>query len=242
MLILRLGGDKHLITATLSSVLAHLARRSTSNSSPMTTFSAPSIQVVWSWIQRLGPFGPGLVGLAGSAPFVHLPPGTADACLILFCTGGHESWAYYASMITLGEILGAYLTYRLAEKAGREILDKKLGKERADKVHENFVKHGFITVFSGAIAPPGFPFTPVQMAAGVLHYPRKKFFTALGTGRGLRFFTEAFLGRTYGPQMIAWYSVHARPVIHVLITLTVIAGLAGSIYYTYVRQKKRTAS
>lgn len=207
----------------------------------MTIFSAPSIQVVWSWIQRLGPFGPGLVGLAGSAPFVHLPPGTADACLILFCTGGHESWAYYASMITLGEILGAYLTYRFAEKAGREILDKKLGKERADKVHAHFEKHGFITVFGGAIAPPGFPFTPVQMAAGILHYPRKKFFMALGTGRSLRFFTEAFLGRTYGPQMIAWYSSHSRLTISALIALAVIAAIAV-ICFKHVQQKKSMAT
>ena len=208
----------------------------------MTNLSAPSIQLVWSWIQRLGPFGPGLVGFVGSTPFVHLPPGTADACLVLFCTGGPELWAYYALMITLGEILGAYLTYRLAEKGGRELLEKKLGKERADKVHEHFKKHGFITIFGGAIAPPGFPFCPVQMAAGILHYPRKKFFTALGTGRSLRFFTEAFLGRTYGPQMIAFHSRHSQSANNTLIALAVIAIIAAVIYFTYARHKKLTAS
>lgn len=203
----------------------------------MTTFSAPSIQLVWSWTQRLGPFGPGLVGLADNAPFVHLPPGIADACLILLCKAGHESWVYYALMITLGEVLGAYFTYRLAEKGGRELLDRKLGKERADKVHEQLEKHGFIAVFSGALAP-GLPFIPVQMAAGILHYPRKKFFTALGAGRSVRFFTEAFLGRTYGASMIDFYSRHHRVANYALISLALIASIAGAVYMARVRPKK----
>jgi len=207
----------------------------------MTSLLTGTFGTLWNWIQRLGPYGPILLGVAGGAPFVHLPPGSVDVLLVLFCTAGHKSWAYYALMITLGEILGAYLTYRMAEKGGRAILEKKLGKERADKVHEHFEKHGFITVFSGAIAPPGFPFAPVQMAAGILHYPRKKFFTALGTGRSIRFFTEAFLGRTFGPQLIAWYSVHARPVIHILLAVTVIAGIAAVLYFKYGRQKESSA-
>lgn len=207
----------------------------------MTAFPAPAIQAVWSWIQRLGPFGPGLVGLADNAPFVRLPPGTADACLILFCNAAHESWAWYALMITLGEICGAYLTYRLAEKGGRGLLDRKLGKERADKIHEELQKHGFIAVFSGAIVP-GLPFTPVQMAAGILHYPRKKFFTALGAGRSLRFFTEAFLGRTYGADMIAFYSRHYRVANYTLISLAVLAGIAGAVYLIHVRLKKQTTN
>ena len=207
----------------------------------MTSLLTGSFGTLWNWIQRLGPYGPVLLGVAGGAPFVHLPPGSVDVLLVLFCTAGHKSWAYYALMITLGEMLGAYFTYRIAEKGRRELLEKKLGKERADKVHQHFEKHGFITVFSGAIAPPGFPFTPVQMAAGILRYPRKKFFTALGTGRGLRFFTEAFLGRTYGPQIIAWYSSHSRLTISALIALAVIAAIAV-ICFKHVQQKKSMAN
>lgn len=207
----------------------------------MTSLLSGSFGTLWNWIQRLGLYGPILLGVAGGAPFVHLPPGSVDVLLILFCTAGHKSWAYYAVMITLGEIFGAYLTYRMAEKGGRELLEKKLGKERADKIRDQFEKHGFITVFSGAIAPPGFPFTPVQMAAGILRYPRKKFFTALGTGRSVRFFTEAFLGKTYGPQMIAWYSAHSRLATGGLIALAVIAGIAV-IYFKYGQQKKSMAN
>jgi len=207
----------------------------------MTRLSMPSLVTLWGWIQHLGPFGPILLGVAGSIPFVPVPSGTVDVLLILFSTGGHKSWVYYAFMITAGQLLGAYLTYRMAEKGGRTVLEKRLGKERADKIHNDFRKHGFITVFSGALAPPGVPFVPLSMAAGVLHYPRKKFFTALGTGRSLRFFTEAFLGRTYGPQMIAWYSGHARPVNHALIALTVIAGIVTAIWFKYGRRKKSEA-
>jgi membrane protein YqaA with SNARE-associated domain len=187
----------------------------------------------------LGPIGLLLLGIADSGPFIDVPPGSVDTFLVLLCAGSHELWAFYALMATLGEVIGGYLTYCIAEKGGQETLEKKAGKARAEKIYKAFEKHGFITVFGGAIAPPPFPFSPVPMAAGIMQYPRRKFFLALAAGRGLRFFTEAFLGRTYGRQMIAFFSTHYQAAMNTLIALAVAAGIGVLIYYKHGHGQKK---
>ena len=176
---------------------------------------------MWKWIHRLG--GPGLIllGLADNAPFISAPAGSVDVFVILLSAHRHEWWAYYAFMATVGEVLGGYLAYRLAEKGGQETLEKKVGKPRAEKVYKHFEKRGFRTVFTGSILPPPFPFTPVLMAAGIMQYPRKKFLSALTAGRALRFFAVAYLGRIYGQQMIGFFSRHYRPMLYILIAMAV---------------------
>ena len=196
---------------------------------------------VWKWIRRLG--GPGLIllGLADSAPFVSAPPGSTDVFVILLSAHRHESWAYFAFMATVGEVVGGYLTYRLAEKGGQETLERKVGKPRAEKIYKQFEKHGFVTVFGGSILPPPFPFTSVLMAAGVMQYPDKKFLSALTVGRAVRFFAIAFIGRIYGQQMISFFSRHYRPALYALIALAVAAGASALIYYEWYRPKRQRA-
>ena len=192
---------------------------------------------VWKWIRRLG--GPGLIllGLADSAPFISAPPGSTDVFVILLSAHHHESWAYYAFMATVGEVLGGYLTYRLAEKGGQQTLEKKMGKPRAEKIYKQFEKRGWMTVFTGAILPPPFPFSYVPMAAGVMQYPSKKFLSALTAGRAVRFFAIAYLGRIYGRQMISFFSRHYRQSLYVLIALAVMAGIGALIYFKWYRPK-----
>ena len=183
--------------------------------------------------------GPGLIllGFADSAPFIDAPPGSVDVCVILLSGHHPQSWAYYAFMATVGEVLGGYLAYRLAEKGGQETLERKVGKPRAEKIYKHFEKRGFMTVFTGSILPPPFPFTPVLMAAGVMQYPPKKFLPALTAGRAVRFFAGAYFGRFYGQQMIDFCSRHYRPMMYVLIALAVAAGIGALVYFKWYRPK-----
>ncbi len=192
---------------------------------------------VWKWMHRLG--GPGLIllGIADNAPFFSAPPGSVDLFVILLSAHHPEWWFYYAFMATVGEVLGGYLTYRLAVKGGQEALEKKIGKARAEKFYRGFEKHGGMTVFTGAILPPPFPYTPVLMAAGIMQYPSKKFLYALTAGRGLRFFAEAYLARIYGGQMIAFFSRNYRPAMYILIGLAVAAGIGALVYFKWYRPK-----
>jgi membrane protein YqaA with SNARE-associated domain len=190
---------------------------------------------VWKWIHHLG--GPGLIllGLADNTPFVSAPAGSVDVFLIVLAAHHQEWWAYYAFMATAGEVLGGYLTYRLAKKGGQHTLERKVGKPRAEKIYKLFEKRGFLTVFTGSILPPPFPFTPVLMAAGVMQYPRKEFFSALTAGRAVRYFGVAYLGRIYGRQVIGFFSRYYEPMLYILIALAVTAGIGALLYFKWYR-------
>ena len=185
----------------------------------------------WRWIRHLG--GPGLIllGLADNTPFVSAPPGSVDVLVILLSAVNHDLWGYYAFMATVGEVVGGYLTYRLAEKGGQETLEKKAGKARAGKLYRQFEKHGFLTLFVGSVLPPPFPFTSLLVTAGVMQYPQRRFISVLAIGRSLRFFTVAFLGRTYGHELAAFFSRHYQPMVYVLLSLVFTAGIGFLIYF-----------
>jgi len=194
---------------------------------------------VWTWMHGLGGLGLVLLGLADNTPFVSAPPGSEDVFLILLSAHHRQWWVYYALMATVGEVLGGYLGYRLAAKGGQETFEKKVGKPRAEKIYKQFEKRGFLTMFTGSILPPPFPFSPMVMAAGVMQYPRKKFLSALFTGRTTRFLIEAFLGRVYGQQMIAFFSRHYRPLLYVLIAVLVTAGVGTVVYFKWYKPKQK---
>jgi uncharacterized membrane protein YdjX (TVP38/TMEM64 family) len=142
-------------------------------------------------------------------------------------------------MNTVGEVLGGYLTYRLSKKGGKQTLERKVGKLRAEMVYRGFEKFGSITVLAGALLPPPFPFTTVLMTAGVMQYPRKKFLSALMVGRAVRFFAVAWLGRIYGQQMIGFFSRNYRALVCLLIAIAVAAGIGALIYFLWYRPMKR---
>jgi len=192
-------------------------------------------ELTWKWMQRLGVPGLVLLGIAGNTPFISAPAGSVDVFVILLSAHRHEWWVYYAFMATLGEVLGGYLAYRLAAKGSQATLERKVGKPRAEKIYKHFEKHGFMTVFTGSVLPPPFPFTSVVMAAGVMQYPSNRFFSALTAGRAVRFFSVAYLGRIYGRQMIGFFSRHCPPMLYVLVSLAVTAGIGALVYFMWYR-------
>jgi membrane protein YqaA with SNARE-associated domain len=195
---------------------------------------------VWRWILRLGAPGLILVGLIDNS--VIPIPGGMDIFVILLTAHRRGWWIVYALTATLAAMLGGYVTYRLARKGGKEGLEKKIGLSRAQKVYRRFAKRGFSTVLLGAMIPPPFPMVPVLMAAGVLQYSRRKFLTALGIGRGIRFLAVAFLGRVYGTAIVGWLSRYYRPFLDVLIAAGVVGGIAAIVYFKWYRPRHQRAT
>lgn len=198
-------------------------------------FSAQS--EVWNWIHRLGGVGLILLGLADNS--VVPLPGSMDVFTILLSAHNRPWWPYYGAMATLGAVLGGYLTYRLAEKGGEETLERKVGKQRAEKVYRKFEKQGGFWVFLGSVLPPPFPIVPVLMAAGVMQYPKRKFVAALSAGRGVRFFAVAYVGHIYGKAIVNWLSQYYQPVLYGLIALAVAGGIGALIYFKWYRPRQK---
>ena len=208
----------------------------------MTTLIATMLNsdAMWRWIRGLG--GPGLIllGIADNTPFVSAPPGSVDACLIVLAARNPSWWAYFGLMATIGEVLGGYVTYRLAEKGGRQTLEKQVGQQRAKSIYKGFERFGGMTVLGGALLPPPFPFTSVLMTAGVMQYPRKKFAAMLILGRGVRFLADACLGRVYGSQMVGFFARHYQTSMDVLICLGILSAAAALAYFLWYRPRHQT--
>jgi membrane protein YqaA with SNARE-associated domain len=191
---------------------------------------------VWTWLLRLG--GPGLIAL-GLADNSAVPlPGSMDLLVILLSARNREWWPYYAFMATVGAVVGGYLTYRLAEKGGEQALEKRVGKQRAEKVYRRFKQHGFATVAIGAMLPPPVPIVPFLLAAGALKYPRKHFLAALALGRAARFTAVAYLAHRYGQGIIGWVSRYYQPLLYALIILAVLGGVGLLVYLKWYRPRQ----
>jgi len=192
---------------------------------------------VWKWALGLGAPGLILVGLIDNS--VIPIPGGMDIFVILLTSHHREWWAYYALFATAGAVIGGYVTYRLAKKGGKESLEKKIGKRRAEKVYKKFEKGGFSSIAIGSVLPPPFPLVPVLMAAGVMQYSRKNFLLALTLGRAVRFFLVAYLGRLYGTAIVGWFGRYYKPFLYVLIALGVLGGVAALVYFKWYRPAHR---
>ena len=188
------------------------------------------------WLVRLG--GPGLI-LIGLADNSVVPlTGSMDVLTIYLAASHRQAWPYYAFMATLGAVAGGYITYALARKGGKEALDHKFSKRRADKLCKRFEKWGFGGVFIPALLPPPFPLVPFLIAAGAMQYSRRKFLLALVLGRAIRYSIVAALGVHYGKPILAFFRHYNKLAVLVLVGLAVIGGAFTLIGYLRSRKAR----
>ena len=192
---------------------------------------------VWHWFRSMG--GPGLILLGILDNSVIPLPGSMDAMVILLAAYQRDLWPYYGLMAAAGAVLGGFLTFRLGEKGEEKTLEKRIGKKRAEKVYRRFRNRGFSTLLISCILPPPFPLAPVLLAAGALHYPRKKFFISVLLGRSIRYLGVAYLGHVYGKGIISSLSRYYEPLLYTLIGLAVLAAIGALIYFKWYRPKRQ---
>jgi membrane protein YqaA with SNARE-associated domain len=192
---------------------------------------------LWTWVRRLGGLGLIVLGVIDNSPFPL--PGSMDALTIVLSANERAWWPYYALMAVIGSLLGGYLTYALGREGGKELMEKKLPQKKAEEIYARFEKRGFWALFVPALLPPPFPFTPFLLAAGVLEYPRRKFFIAVGLARGLRYSALAFLGSLYSAQILGFFRRYDKPLLWSLIVLAVVACI---VVLAWVWRRKRERS
>jgi len=194
-------------------------------------------KTLWHALRNLG--GPGLI-LLGLADNSVVPlPGSMDALTIILSATHPDLWWYYAIMATIGSLIGGYLTYRLGSEGGKETLEKKISKRRAEKVYRIFERYGFWSVSVGAVCPPPMPIVPFLIAAGAMHYPRRKFLSALALGRSVRYTLVAYLGSIYGRRIFHWLGRYYWPVLYALVALAVAGGLVGLYFLRRYRSQQK---
>jgi membrane protein YqaA with SNARE-associated domain len=191
--------------------------------------------IALNWLIRLG--GPGLI-LIGIADNSVVPlTGSMDVLTIWLAAGHRNIWPYYAVMATIGAVIGGYVTYYLGRKGGKEAIERKLRKDRAQKLFKRFDRWGFRTIVITALLPPPFPLVPVLLAAGGLQYSKKKFLGALSLGRSIRYFLVAGIGSLYARPITAFFNRYYKLAVLILVGFAVVGGVLALLEYFRLRHK-----
>jgi membrane protein YqaA with SNARE-associated domain len=193
----------------------------------------------WQHLQRWG--GPGLIALGLLDNSLVPLPGSMDALTVVLATSRKSWWPYYALMATAGSLLGGYVTYRVGRKGGEQALEKRVSKDRLQKVHRAIEKGGFGAVFVPALLPPPVPMVPFLLAAGALNYPTRNFMAALAAGRAVRYFLLAFLASLYGRAILGFFAKYHGPVLWSLVALAIVGAVAGLGYWWHRRRQSQAA-
>ena len=196
-----------------------------------------SVLWIWPWLLRLRGVGLVLLGILDNSvvPLV----GSMDVLTIWLAASDSRLWVYYAFMATAGAVLGGYFTYAIGREGGKEAIEHKFNKAKAQKLMQRFERMGFIWVSVGAIMPPPFPLVPVLLAAGAMQYPRKKFLGALTLGRSIRYLLVAGMGALYGDAIVSFFSRYYMPALLTLIGLAVVGGIVTLVEYLRSRRHHR---
>jgi membrane protein YqaA with SNARE-associated domain len=152
------------------------------------------------WARHVG--GPGLIVLALVDNSAIPVPGSEDLLTVILSASQKTLWPYYAFMATVGAVIGGYITYQLAHREGKALLERRLSARRRRQVQDAFAKWGFGAVLIPAMLPPPLPTFPFLLAAGAMQYSRGKFLAALAIGRGIRYTLLAFLAATFGRHIL----------------------------------------
>ena len=189
------------------------------------------------WIFQLGGLGFIPLGLL-DASIIPLP-GSMDVLTIVLSARRTDLWLYYAVMATIGSVIGEYVTYRIARRGGKAMLEKKLSQRQVKKVYAAFERWGFGAVAVPALLPPPIPLLPFVLAAGALQYSQYKFVAAMAMGRMARYSILAFLAARYGRGILKYLTTDGHVIVATSVAV-VLLGLGVGVYF-FTRKRKKLA-
>lgn len=183
------------------------------------TLAAPAQQP--DWVQALLAKLPGwaqtlinvLIGSAGGwglavVAYIDSSFGTLpvinDALVIALSLKHPERMVFYATMASVGSILGCLTIFLMARKGGEMVLRKRASRERIERLRGWYEKNEFLTVAIPAVLPPPAPFKVFILAAGVFQVRLRPFLMALSLGRSLRYFLWGFLAVQFGEKAVGY--------------------------------------
>ena len=190
-----------------------------------------------AFFASLGGVGLFLLGII-DASFLFIPLGL-DLLMVALTAKNHGHMLYYAAMSAAGSVIGSFTTDWVSRKGGEAGLKKRVSPRRLKYIQRRVEKSAGVAIAVAAIAPPGFPFTPVIIVAAALQYPRLRLLSIVAAFRFIRFFIEGLLAIRFGPSIL---KVAEEPMVqHTIVAIVAIsiAGSAWSIYSLFRKSKKK---
>jgi membrane protein YqaA with SNARE-associated domain len=153
-----------------------------------------------STLRHLGAMGLFFLAILDSSPVPTF--GGPDILTAILAASHHDLWYEYAVVATAGSVIGAYLTFRLARKAGSAYLQRKFGERKLKAVAGVFEKWGPGALAISTAVPFPFPTSVFFAAAGASNYSVRRFLTMVTICRGARYTVIAIVADHYGRHFI----------------------------------------
>jgi len=149
---------------------------------------------------HLGALGLFFLAIIDSSP---LPTfGGPDILTAILAGRQTNPWYEYAAVATAGSVVGAYITFRIARRAGSAYLHSKFGSRKVDGLLHLFQKSGTSALVASTAVPFPFPTSLFFAAAGASNYSTRKFLMVVAACRGLRYTLVAIIADHYGRHFI----------------------------------------
>lgn len=159
--------------------------------------SSPSLLTT---LRHLGAAGLFFLAILDSSP---IPSFAGPDILTAILAASHRPlWYEYAASATAGSVIGAYITFRLAHRAGSAYLESKFKKSRVSKFLKLFKRWGTGTLIASSAIPLPSPTSMFFAAAGASDYPKGKFLTIVALSRAARYFGIAYIAGHYGRHFL----------------------------------------
>jgi membrane protein YqaA with SNARE-associated domain len=155
---------------------------------------------ITSVLGHLGALGLFFVAIIDSSP---LPTfGGPDILTAYLAARQTNPWYEFAAVATAGSVIGAYLTFRIARKAGSAYLHSRFGSRKVDSMLHFFKKWGTGALVASTAIPFPFPTSLLFAAAGASKYSAAKFLTIVTICRGARYSLVAIIADHYGRHIV----------------------------------------
>lgn len=152
-----------------------------------------------SALRHLGGSGLFLLAILDSSP---LPTfGGPDILTAILAVRHREPWYYYAAAATMGSVVGALITFRMARRVGSSYL-QRFGKGKAPALLKYFEKWGTSALAASTAIPMPFPTSAFFAAAGVSNYPVRRYVAIVALSRSARYTAIAIVADHYGRHFI----------------------------------------
>ncbi len=191
-----------------------------------------------NWVQAfaLTIGGPGLFLVAFlDSSFLSLPE-INDLLVVMLVIQQKELMLYYATMATLGSVVGCLLLYWFGRRGGDALVRRRFGGAKMERAMKLSKRYGVLAVGIPAILPPPAPFKIFVLLAGVAAVPIWQFAATVAVARGFRYVMVGVLAVQFGDGAIAFLEANGRTVSLVIAALVVSGGLA------YVLWRRRRES
>ena len=154
---------------------------------------------VTSKFRHLGAFGLFLLAVIDSSPIPTFA-GT-DILTAILVASRRNPWYEYAAVATMGSVLGAYITFRLARKAGEAYVHQHFSR-RTRGMLDFFKRWGTSALVVSTAVPFPFPTSLFFAAAGASNYRMRKFLALVLACRATRYTVIAVVADYYGRHFI----------------------------------------